>query len=629
MRKWIFAEPDHVQPTPWRPFAGRVFVVPALVALLWLLTPETLTAADTAQQDDVRVLIDISGSMRRTDPNNLRVPALRLFVSLLPREAHAGVWTFGQWVNMLVAHGPADKAWKAGARKAVREINSRGLFTNIEDAIRRASWDWKKPAPDQRRSMILLTDGLVDISRNPEANAASRARVLDELLPQLQAAGVVVHTIALSADSDHKLLQQLASATGGRFETIENTEGLERLFLRLFEKVADADHLPLVDNKVKVDRSIREVTFLVFRGKKTGEDTSITPPGGKKFNRATPPKNVEWHRETRYDLVTVQNPKPGTWRINADVDPDNRVMVVTDLKLKTTTLPNTLAAGTPVVFEAHLEEHGNIITRQDFLHFVRVKLNQYSTDDKMNEKKWKQKLLDDGKSPDKKARDGIYTTQLKESLVSGEHELEIAVNGTTFKRHARQLVQVLGEPVDAQVEATPDDHIVVTVIPYKELIDADAMRIVATQTLPSGETVERRVPRISTAEWQLKLDASTSSGKHEITLRIIGNRADGSEVDATLAPLSIYIGEAPEAESKPETADDTEQPAEHDKGHEAEKHIPEAETETATETNWLMVSLRVLLFNLLLAGIGFGMYKMWPKAAKRLFPNPGEELVHG
>ncbi|NOX76826.1 MAG: VWA domain-containing protein [Gammaproteobacteria bacterium] len=625
MRKRIFAKPDLIQLSPRRPLAGRAFMVPILIALLWLLTPNALTAA--TQQDDIRVLIDISGSMRHTDPNNLRVPALRLFVSLLPHEAHAGVWTFGQWVNMLIAHGPVDKAWKTGARKAVREINSRGLFTNIEDAIRRASWDWKKPALDQRRSMILLTDGLVDISQDPDVNAASRERVLNELLPQLQAAGVVVHTIALSADSDHKLLRQLASATGGRFETIEDTEGLERLFLRLFEKVADTDHLPLVDNKVKVDNSIREVTFLVFRGKKTSEDTSITPPSGKKFNQTKLPKNVGWHREARYDLVTVQNPKPGTWRINADVDPDNRVMVVTDLKLKTTALPNTLAADTPVIFEAHLEEHGNIITRQDFLHFVRVKLNQYSTDDKMNEKKWKQKLLDNGKAPDKKAHDGIYTTQLKETLVNGEHELEIAVNGTTFKRHARQLVQVLSEPVEAQIEATPDDHIIVTVIPYKELIDADAMRIVATQTLPNGELVEHRVPRVSTAEWQLKLDASTASGKHDIILHIIGNRADGSEVDTTLTPLSIHIGEAPETEAIPETISDAEQPAEHNDDHEAEEHSPEAET--AVETNWLMVSLRVLLFNILLVAIGFGIYKMWPKATQRLFPNPGEELAHG
>ena len=54
--------------------------------------------------NDVRVLIDISGSMKKNDPANLRQPALRLFISLLPSDTQAGVWTFGQWVNMLIPH---------------------------------------------------------------------------------------------------------------------------------------------------------------------------------------------------------------------------------------------------------------------------------------------------------------------------------------------------------------------------------------------------------------------------------------------------------------------------------------------------------------------------------------------
>jgi len=599
----------------------RVLGVATLSLLLWLGAPGVSNAAEpavpVAQQDDIRVLIDISGSMKRTDPNNLRVPALRLFVSLLPPGTNAGVWTFGQWVNMLIAHGPVDEAWKSLARRSAREINSRGLFTNIEDAIRRSSWDWKRPAPGQRRSMILLTDGLVDISKDPSANAASRKRVLEELLPQLQKAGVVVHTIALSAESDHKLLQQLASATGGRFETIEDTEGLERLFLRLFEKVADADKLPLVDNKVKVDRSIREATFLIFRSEDASRETGITPPSGKRFDRDHLPQNVAWHREARYDLITVKEPKPGTWRIDADVDPDNRVMVVTDLKLKTTTLPNTLPTGEPVVFEAHLEEDGKVITSRDFLHFVRVRLNQYAAGDKT----WKRKLRDDGKGPDKKAHDGIYTTELKDSLVSGEHELEIIVNGTTFKRESRQLVQVLGAPVDVQAEAR-GDQITLTVIPYQALIDANAMRVMAAQTLPDGSTLEHRVPRVGTAEWRLKLDAASATGKHAFTLHVTGNRADGSPVDATLEPVTVRVGQAAPAEADNEPAADAE------KKH--EEHDDDAGQEPADpKTSWLMVSLRVLLFNLFLAGIGFGIYKLWPNAMQRLLPNPGEELAHG
>ena len=61
-----------------------------------------LSAAHAAEplassvQGDVRVLIDISGSMKKNDPNNLRIPAVNLLTEIIPDGARAGVWTFGQ-----------------------------------------------------------------------------------------------------------------------------------------------------------------------------------------------------------------------------------------------------------------------------------------------------------------------------------------------------------------------------------------------------------------------------------------------------------------------------------------------------------------------------------------------------
>jgi len=80
-----------------------------LSMLLWwgFTTVPYAVCADGGQPDtaDVRVLIDISGSMKKNDPNNLRRPALRLLVGLLPEDSRAGVWTFGQYVNMQVPLG--------------------------------------------------------------------------------------------------------------------------------------------------------------------------------------------------------------------------------------------------------------------------------------------------------------------------------------------------------------------------------------------------------------------------------------------------------------------------------------------------------------------------------------------
>lgn len=71
-----------------------------LVPIIAFCVSANLFAA--TQNDDVRILIDVSGSMKKTDPSNLRVPAMKLINGLIPAGAKAGVWTFGRYVNMTV-----------------------------------------------------------------------------------------------------------------------------------------------------------------------------------------------------------------------------------------------------------------------------------------------------------------------------------------------------------------------------------------------------------------------------------------------------------------------------------------------------------------------------------------------
>ena len=56
---------------------------------------------------------------------------------------------------------------------------------------------------------ILLTDGMVDIDKDPEKNRAEWRRIVDDLMPKLKDAGVRVHTIALSKNADKDLMDRL------------------------------------------------------------------------------------------------------------------------------------------------------------------------------------------------------------------------------------------------------------------------------------------------------------------------------------------------------------------------------------------------------------------------------------
>ncbi len=164
-----------------------------LVTLVALVCNMSVSAAQ-APVPDLRVLIDVSGSMKKNDPNNLRVPAVRLLVGMLPDDVYAGIWTFGQWITSTVPVNKVDKGWRKKARGAAKKIHSREMFTDIEQALKKATHDWTEPDSRFRRSVILLTDGLVDVSKQPEQSEASRKRILEQVLPHITQAAAKIHT---------------------------------------------------------------------------------------------------------------------------------------------------------------------------------------------------------------------------------------------------------------------------------------------------------------------------------------------------------------------------------------------------------------------------------------------------
>ncbi len=184
-----------------------------LCSLLWFVRPAIVHAAT----DDIRVLIDVSGSMISTDPHNLRAPAMRMLTGLIPSGSTAGVWTFGRYVTMVVKLDQVDDGWRKLADKGAAGIHSRSQFTNIESALEQASRGWGKASADSNRNIILLTDGKVDISKQADKNVRSREELLNTRIPDLVRKGAKVHAIALSTSSDEALLRRLAVETAGSF----------------------------------------------------------------------------------------------------------------------------------------------------------------------------------------------------------------------------------------------------------------------------------------------------------------------------------------------------------------------------------------------------------------------------
>lgn len=479
--------------------------------------------------DDIRVVIDVSGSMAKTDPDNLRAPALRMLNGLIPTGSKAGVWTFGRYVNMEVKWGSVNAKWRKQADSGARKIHSRGQFTNIESALNRTTTGWEKTDKNTRRSIILLTDGKVDISKNAEKNASSKANILSRTIPQLVKKGVQVHTIALSSESDENLLRRIALDTSGSFEIAHSADDLQRIFLRMFERAARPDTVPIKGNKFNIDKSIREMTLLVFR--KGDRTVNLIQPDGKQHSRGKHSKQVSWRNDLGYDLITVTSPLSGEWTLDADIDESNRVMIVTDLKLAVDKLPAYSTPDRDLQLKVELHNENKKISKNSFLKFVEFKVD-HKLSDAINSLPLELKKS-------RNTRDkGIYLQQLKAPLDEGSHEIIVSADARTFKRNKRFIVEVQW-PVIIEIDKTkiPGTHRL-SIQARPEHMQANTLKPEVKLEYPDGQLKPVVIKPVNN-KWLGDIKANEQNGLHRLKIHIEGKSIKGEDIEHELHGFSI------------------------------------------------------------------------------------------
>lgn len=532
---------DEITPASEAPSQIGAITPPNSIDGLSLPENAQSTIIPTSKATDVRVIIDISGSMKQNDPDNLRIPALNLIVEMIPQGARAGVWTFGQWVNMLIPPATVDAKWRENAKQSAKEINSYGLRTNIGQAMEQATWQFERDGEYEQHT-ILLTDGLVDIAADNDPqqqtkNAAERQRIITEILKQYKDLGVKIHSIGLSNNADKVLLDKLALETDGSSVIVNSPEELVKAFLKAFEKAAPevAEQVPLSnDNTFDIDTSVEEFTALVFRKKGTPA-LQLTSPSGAVISQIKSIENARWFGESVYDLVTITQPEAGTWKIEADLDPDNRVTVVSDLKMEIKNLPNSLFPGQQVDFEVYLHEDGKVINNPDFLKLMTFEMTMTAESGRSGTK-----VISD---PDNLPKDGRYKESISRLSKEGQYELKIEVDGKTFKRMRKDYIQVR-QPIGFEIRKTEsgkNQSYSVRVIPQVADVEVAKTRVIAKLKGPDQSSIIQAMPWVEEGVWEAVISPDKGPGEYEITMNIKGSLGENQEFRVKPDPIKLMF----------------------------------------------------------------------------------------
>lgn len=552
---------------------------------------------DPESLSDVRILIDVSGSMQLNDPGNLRIPALRLLVNLLPPGSRAGVWLFAAESTPLAPVGNVDDEWTARALESASGIHSHGLLTNIEDVLKVAAEGWNATPENGRKNILLLTDGVVDISKDPEANKSSRTAILTRVIPELQRLSVRVHTIALSENADHDLLKKLSFDTGGGYQSVRSAQQLERAFLALFKKAVPTDSVPLAGDKFSIDSGIDEFSVLVFR-EPGAQPTRVINPKRTEIAEDDHGENIRWRHEAGHDLITIKQPETGEWRLLANLDPDNQVMIVTDLKLQLNELPNYISEHEAVEFLARITEKGETIVNPDFLSLIEVRLEQ--TDGLGRKTDWIFK-----KDP---ADIGSFRQSVEETLTAGEHTFRIVVNGRTFQRETEHRIPVVEKFMDVEISRTSDpeiNSIRIRLIPDPAIIELDSLTADAAVIHPSGEA-ERIALAQGNGAREMVIGIPSAGERILINFTVSAKTRRGDTVHPPIRPIVVdqhlldALDKGDEGAAKREP----------DKDHPETKPVIQ-------QPDWMMTGIIAGTVNLVFLIAGFFIYRFVQKRSAK------------
>ncbi len=249
----------------------------------------------------------------------------------------------------------------------------------------------------------------------------------------------------------------------------------------LFAWAQDNDRMTWLDNRFRVDPTIKQVSFMVKR-EQPSRPVVLVAPDGTKYYSSRHPKHVSWYSENDLDIISIDEPMAGPWQAIGRVSQDNRITLLSNLRLTADTLPQNLYQSEVLKFSAKLLQNDQPLTVRDFLDRVKLRVSFYpyiSKEQQLVHDVQPEPIVvgnfeDNGQDRDEVAGDGIFTVSLPITVEPGKYRVVIKSMNGVFTRAIEQEVLVYPKPFSAtlikshklqephQLVVLPQDDMLVT-----------------------------------------------------------------------------------------------------------------------------------------------------------------------
>jgi len=308
------------------------------------------------------------------------------------------------------------------------------------------------------------------------------------------------------------------------------------------------NQIPYFDNRFRIDEQLEEVTLLFYRRSGTQPVILVRPDGSKLKINNLPKDKVQWFDDRTFDMIKIKSPMIGPWQVIGEVQPNSKIMVVSEIQLEVTPLPAIILQGETLKMEGRLFNGEMAIDNPLFNEVLVLDVDFFSTNNSAYDNFGAEPIKltsfrDDGRDLDEHANDSLFTGEFTLDFSPGEWEPIYIVKMPMATRELRQTpIIVQKNPISISVATTNDENGVhVTTFAIDDsFVNANSILIQGKVTFPDKQ-VEPFSVMEGTGSSRTHDIAFTEAGVHRIKIGVFGETINGREFRATVPEFSFNV----------------------------------------------------------------------------------------
>jgi hypothetical protein len=440
-----------------------------LIIILSLFTAGAIHADAVQNKTDeplqIHLLVDISGSMKKTDPENLRAKAINMFVYLVKHKAQMQIQLFAADILSLMDLSPVDEHYQEQFVQKRGQITANGALTDIDLAVTKANTGWGKG----ERVIILLTDGAVDLGAE-QITLDSRNKLSSSTIAALQKEKVKVFTVGFSAAADKQLLELIAVKTNGLSNIVQSAKDLDSVLYAIFTAIIPVNGVPvqpatITTREIDVDKSIRNLTLILKKSNQIEQLFLTNPQGVKRGVLELSEKDIS---TDNYLFISINGLLTGTWILSGPAQEIERAIVLTEITLVARFASGLYFDGEYLDLKAYFSKKNHIFTDP-------LILDQMEMTWRLQGAK-RHRLY---KVPYKK--NGIFKLNWHIKLTSAFYKAKLVAKNKYLSRELQYVVELQPNPFEGHVVG-PDAYLIQLLKPDLIKVDVTMVRAVLKDT---------------------------------------------------------------------------------------------------------------------------------------------------